>query len=203
MACIFFHKWDGCKCTKCGFVRDKDHRIGWKNWDNQGCVKICTVCGSKYGKFDHEMVQVPGTCGEKCVRCGYTRYHHRFQRVDGTCTEKCLDCGEERKAPHVFRWEKCKEICNYCGYTRPAHRWNEIWHGRNKLAGCKCTACGMINPDGEHDWQYGVTEGNYTGIRVCRQCGARDESHKMTLEEWEIADRKRTEAHQNMDEGIF
>jgi len=36
MACIFGHKWDGCKCTKCGKIRDEGHI-----WND----RICTVCG--------------------------------------------------------------------------------------------------------------------------------------------------------------
>jgi len=36
MACLFGHKWDGCKCTKCGKTRDEEH-----NWKDRSC----TVCG--------------------------------------------------------------------------------------------------------------------------------------------------------------
>jgi len=36
MACIFGHKWDGCKCTKCGKTRNTQHKIG----DGK-----CTKCG--------------------------------------------------------------------------------------------------------------------------------------------------------------
>jgi len=25
MSCFFNHKWDGCKCLKCGKIRDKEH----------------------------------------------------------------------------------------------------------------------------------------------------------------------------------
>ena len=38
MACLFGHKWDGCRCTKCGKTRDEGHA-----WD--GCV--CTACGKE------------------------------------------------------------------------------------------------------------------------------------------------------------
>jgi hypothetical protein len=50
-----------------------------------------------------------------------------------------------------------------------------------------------------HDWEW-ISEGNYTRIRRCKICGARDESLKVTFEEME---RKRTETYQNMDEGIY
>lgn len=53
MACLF-HKWDGCKCAKCGKVRDKSHN--WNECECKRCGKLrnqghiwngcdCTVCG--------------------------------------------------------------------------------------------------------------------------------------------------------------
>ena len=38
MACLFGHKWDGCKCTKCGKTRDEQH-----DWENGRC----NICGVK------------------------------------------------------------------------------------------------------------------------------------------------------------
>lgn len=38
MACLFGHKWNGCKCEKCGKVRDIGH-----SWN--GCV--CKTCGKQ------------------------------------------------------------------------------------------------------------------------------------------------------------
>jgi len=38
MACLFSHKWNDCKCEKCGKTRDEQHV--WK-----GCV--CSVCGQE------------------------------------------------------------------------------------------------------------------------------------------------------------
>ena len=61
-----------------------------------------------------------------------------------------------------------------------------------------CTVCGEVRDMG-HDWEW-ISEGNYTRIRRCKICGARDESLKVTFEEME---RKRTETYQNMDEGIY
>ena len=42
MACLFGHKWNGCKCEKCGKVRDEGH----------------------------EFVSVPGSSKTKCAKCG-------------------------------------------------------------------------------------------------------------------------------------
>lgn len=35
MVCLFGHKWDGCKCEKCGKIRDEQH--DWKGL-------VCSVC---------------------------------------------------------------------------------------------------------------------------------------------------------------
>ena len=45
MACLFGHKWNGCKCEVCGKVRDAAH-----SWD--GCV--CKTCGkqTEYADLD-------------------------------------------------------------------------------------------------------------------------------------------------------
>lgn len=45
MACLFGHEWNGCKCMKCGKVRDAGH-----SWN--GC--ICKTCGkqTEYANFD-------------------------------------------------------------------------------------------------------------------------------------------------------
>ena len=39
MACIFGHKWDGCKCTKCGQTRDESHNV--KNG-------TCVICNKHF-----------------------------------------------------------------------------------------------------------------------------------------------------------
>ncbi len=39
IACLFGHKWDGCKCEKCGATRDKGH-----DWDYSKCKK----CGKEW-----------------------------------------------------------------------------------------------------------------------------------------------------------
>lgn len=41
MACLFGHKWQGCKCSKCGATRDEGHQ--WKRIEELG-FELCTVC---------------------------------------------------------------------------------------------------------------------------------------------------------------
>lgn len=54
MNCLFGHRWDGCKCKRCGRTREKKH-----DWN--GCV--CRRCGRKRDK-DHDWD------GCVCRRCG-------------------------------------------------------------------------------------------------------------------------------------
>ncbi len=60
MPCSLFHKWDGCKCRKCGALRNKHHK---------GFGRKCQVCGKEiyacYGKF----IEYRDTGG--CSRCSY------------------------------------------------------------------------------------------------------------------------------------
>ncbi|MDR1663321.1 MAG: hypothetical protein LBR83_00150 [Clostridiales bacterium] len=56
MACLF-HKWEGCKCLKCGKIRDEQH-----NWN--GCM--CTTCDIRRDeKHDWNAY--------RCKKCGKTR----------------------------------------------------------------------------------------------------------------------------------
>ena len=59
MACLFGHKWNGCKCEKCGKTRDQDHRF---QAGDHPCVQVCAVCGAE--KTEHG-AYVNGFC-EKC-----------------------------------------------------------------------------------------------------------------------------------------
>ena len=70
MACLFGHKWDGCKCTKCGKSRDEGHQ-----WN--GCK--CEKCG----KIRDEGHQLNGC---KCIRC-----EKNVHEIEGL---KCKHCGE-------------------------------------------------------------------------------------------------------------
>jgi hypothetical protein len=48
LKCLFGHKWNGCKCEKCGETRDKEH-----NYVAEGrYLQKCTICG----KVNHMLV---------------------------------------------------------------------------------------------------------------------------------------------------
>ncbi|MBU1567351.1 MAG: hypothetical protein KJ630_17225 [Proteobacteria bacterium] len=89
MVCLLFHKWEGCKCSKCGKLRDQDH-----NWD--GC--ICFVCG-KERYINHNWD------GCICSGCGIKRDQDHILLG---C--RCIKCKTEI---HLKLWNEC--ICLECG----------------------------------------------------------------------------------------
>ena len=57
--CLFGHKWNGCKCSRCGKTRDEQH-------DWEGC--ICRRCGKTRHNWD--------ACS--CRQCGKTRHDWKY-----------------------------------------------------------------------------------------------------------------------------
>ena len=57
------HKWNGCKCIRCGQKRDIEH-----DWN--GCT--CRVCGKKRYK-EHIWKQAKNDCLMVCSVCGISR----------------------------------------------------------------------------------------------------------------------------------
>ncbi len=95
MSCIF-HKWNGCKCSKCGKVRDEGHK-----WN--GCK--CSICG-KVRDEGHNWN------GCKCSICGKTRDEgHEWDLCKGVCTI----CGKTRVPEHD--WDG--DVCRRCGMKKP------------------------------------------------------------------------------------
>ena len=82
MACLFGHKWSGCKCEKCGKTRDEQH-----DWN--GCR--CTICGKTQDE-GHKYVRTDG-CKAVCSLCGRMTGSVYHNWVDG----KCSDCGKPRE----------------------------------------------------------------------------------------------------------
>jgi len=69
MACLFGHKWDGCKCKKCNAVRDEEHQF-----IRNGCYDVCSVCGSKSMQATYHQVEngICTVCNVKLVTVGFT-----------------------------------------------------------------------------------------------------------------------------------
>ena len=79
--CFFSHKWDGCKCERCGAIR---------------------IDGSD---VEHKWVLLEERCFEKCSNCGKERSEHKWNGC------KCERCGATRDKEHTWIWNgKCK-IC--------------------------------------------------------------------------------------------
>lgn len=105
MACIIFHKWDSCKCRKCGAVRDQNHK-----WS--GC--ICQVCG----KENHDYIDC------KCRKCGAVRdQNHKWSgcicQVCGKGNHhewgcRCCVCGKESHEYIGCKCHKCAKDISLC-----------------------------------------------------------------------------------------
>jgi hypothetical protein len=86
IGCLFGHKWNGCKCEKCGKTRDENH-----NWDL--CKGECSVCG-KSCEVQHTWN------GCKCEKCGKVRDENHSWDL---CKSKCKFCGKTKSNFSVYR----------------------------------------------------------------------------------------------------
>ena len=97
------HVWNGCKCTICGKTRDESHR-----WN--GCV--CTICGLTRDK-EHNWD------GCKCTICGKKRDEGHLW--DACVCKKCgairsYETDQDGKIRNVHDWDGC--MCRKCKFTR-------------------------------------------------------------------------------------
>ena len=92
LACkIAGHRWNGCKCTRCGVMRNENH--DWQPVDGK-CFETCALCGRGHG-LPHQWN------GCKCVRCGAVHSEgHKWIPVD-QYTERCAVCGGRRPSAYV------------------------------------------------------------------------------------------------------
>ncbi len=100
------HKWNNCRCARCGSLRDEGH-----TWD--GCT--CTTCASSID-FGHKWASgVCQKCGRecghrhirncRCVEC-YAVAHENLTLNDDLCI--CRDCGRNACRP------RADGICRRC-----------------------------------------------------------------------------------------
>ena len=105
MACLLFHKWNGCKCSKCGAIRDKKH-----DWN--GCT--CKRCYKT--RQGYELHDIDDNC--TCKICGKTDMHSWYER-------KCKRCGIPSECPYFCDRGKCNatpnEINNCPPYSVEKH----------------------------------------------------------------------------------
>ena len=182
MACLFGHKWNGCKCTKCGKMRnenhnwsgckcticgktrDEQHIFMYKDWCGK-CEGTCTICGKEV-MTTHDYKSVPNQCYQVCSRCGEkTRPKHDFKEVPGKCMNVCAVCGavdSVNAAHHTFIpvAGKCVDVCAVCGVEASAYT---AHHTFVSVAG-KCA-------------------------KVCEVCGTEEDRYK-TIHTWEPVEGK-------------
>ena len=113
--CLFGHKWNGCKCERCGATRDEGHK--WTSLEGK-CIEKCSVCGKEHS-IEHKW------SGCKCEKCGITREEgHNWSIVEGKCIEKCSICGVERSVKHKWNWNDNK--CSRCGEINNFERFDWV-----------------------------------------------------------------------------
>ena len=129
MSCLFGHKWNGCKCTRCGKQRDTGHSFS-------NCE--CTICGKANGQ-GHQWNK---KC--KCAVCGKTRITndlnaHNFPYINNELSCTCVDCGFNAGKWHQWEYSYVigqpshKRVCKICGTTDESEHYFEKG---------KCKYCG-------------------------------------------------------------
>ncbi len=159
---VIGHKWEYCKCKRCGALRLENHR-----WDDR-CV--CSICGKKRDQGHNWYYCKCKTCGRKrdeehkwddrcvCSICGRKRdQNHSWDYC------RCRVCGQTRDTGH--KWSPCQVKCEICGAEGiPTHKWE----------GCRCSVCGETRQD-HHNW---IKNGC---MEKCSICGKEQESHEYHL----------------------
>ena len=173
MACLFGHKWNGCKCVRCGVTRDKQH-----DWN--GC--ICKICGktsdnhiwndTEGSRYAH-MTGLAGTqAGCKCIVCGKIR---DFRYVQWNGGRKEVDCHTYENSTNAN-----KKICSVCGKGR--NLCSEGIHQYEKdVKTCKgkCIGCGKYDDQRDYHSYNQVDPCTF----VCSVCGYVKKQHTFTRDE--------------------
>ena len=98
------HLWNGCKCVRCGEIRDEKHRFDIRGKDGHGCSICrqktephvwdgctCKVCGAVEHVYDEEGF---------CIHCGQGKVVHRYPgKYTQLRRRYCSRCGKE--TPHL------------------------------------------------------------------------------------------------------
>lgn len=103
MACLFGHKWNGCKCTRCGKTRDEGH-----NWN--GCT--CAICG-KTRDEGHDWKPTKDKCVQVCSRCGRKKSSHQLDEKG-----RCTICRESFVPWTAFSKDELDLFVKAVGYKR-------------------------------------------------------------------------------------
>ena len=118
MGCLF-HKWDCCKCLKCGKIRQvKDYEHKWN-----GCKCIyCGFIGKSGHKWEHGKCTICGTINEKEGHSN--KYKFKLNKDNNDLVDiYCSDCNQflETKSYSklVDRYEEEIKNANDAGCDAP------------------------------------------------------------------------------------
>jgi hypothetical protein len=109
LKCFFGHQWNGCKCERCGEMRDEGHKY---NAIAGKCEKNCTICG--------KVLSVPHTfgdsyrcsiCGEICVNFSKMFTEEERMLLSATLVAILPYMFDNRFANTVRRIERINELC--------------------------------------------------------------------------------------------
>lgn len=161
---LFGHKYNGCRCQRCGSTREEGHTF-------RGCK--CAVCGKVREEghtfricncyactMESATLEPDRRAAKYCHRISCLRNRDSYKKE---CLHICTQCGTVLFTAHkmVPVPGKCYSKCTVCGYcSNPKHSWE----------GCRCTRCGDTR-DREHTF---IREGCRL---ICRNCGKTLESH--------------------------
>jgi len=128
--CLLSHHWVGCRCERCGKLRDQDHpwtgcrcpqcglvRNQGHDWELEGCRLHCRRCGCR-GAEAHAWN------GCVCQRCGVTK--HCWIRGE------CVHCGE--RCRHLLTAVQSRD-----NYSTAVTAYGELSGGH-----VVCQDCGLI-----------------------------------------------------------
>lgn len=104
--CLFAHDWDGCRCTRCKTVRDKNHF-----WD--GCQ--CTKCNAERDEYHIWKIR---KCRQVCERCG--SYGDEVHTWDGC---RCTECETTR---HEWQQGQCTRCGISCQHPEVTYEWKVV-----------------------------------------------------------------------------
>ena len=157
---LFGHKWNGCRCRRCGVTREIGHRFGYKNGEYHICVVcrkkmphslegcVCKICGGTVHEFDRDGF---------CVRCGQGREIGRYDGCRMVLRKKhCSRC--EKETPHFSvlcdmpgdrnRGGEYHSYCLSCGEAPYCPKCKEFVHVKQLrddtygTVGIRCAQCG-------------------------------------------------------------
>ena len=125
--CLLFHKWNGCKCEKCGETRKTGH--DFKRVEGQ-CYEKCSVCGERrqlQHKWKGNQCEVCGKYNPAkttCDKCGKSLEAFNREADEFYARMKAMGAGLVLGGPGggLLKCRHCGKIaCTRCALELPGH----------------------------------------------------------------------------------